>query len=72
MEINSYKNKIISLNKNNKELIKRNEELKDYINMNMNLKEERKYNGKINSQEIEQYYDIDAFNLNEKSYEYNN
>jgi len=74
MEINSYKNKIISLNKNNKELIKRNEELKEYINLNMNmsLKEEKKFNGKIKSQDIEQYYDIDAFNLNEKSYEYNN
>ena len=74
-EINTYKNKIISLNKNNKELIKRNVELNDFINSNLNLKESRirnKYNGSINSQEkeIEQFYDIDAFN--EKSYEYNN
>lgn len=73
MEINTYKNKIISLNKNNKELIRRNEELNDFINSNLNLKESRnKYNGSINNQEkeIEQFYDIDAFN--EKSYEYNN
>jgi cell division septum initiation protein DivIVA len=74
-EINTYKNKIISLNKNNKELIKRNVELNDFINSNLNLKESRirnKYNGSINNQEkeIEQFYDIDAFN--EKSYEYNN
>ena len=73
MEINTYKNKIISLNKNNKELIRRNEELNDFINSNLNLKESRnKYNGSINNQEkeIELFYDIDAFN--EKSYEYNN
>ena len=74
-EINTYKNKIISLNKNNKELIKRNVELNDFINSNLNLKESRiknKYNGSIYNQEkeIEQFYDIDAFN--EKSYEYNN
>ena len=73
MEINTYKNKIVSLNKKNKELIRRNEELNDFINSN--LKESRnrnKYNGSINNQEkeIEQFYDIDAFN--EKSYEYNN
>ena len=76
IEINRYKNKITLLNKNNKELIKRNEELNDFINLN--LKEEsrnknlnrNKYNGSINNQEIEPFYDIDAFK--EKSYEYNN
>ena len=70
MEINTYKNKILSLNKNNKELIKRNEELNDFINLNLKEESRNKYNGKINNQEIEQFYDIDAFN--ENSYEYNN
>lgn len=70
MEINLYKNKIISLNKNNKELINRNEELNEFINNNLKEERRNKYNRKINNQEIDQFYDIDAFN--DKSYEYNN
>ena len=72
MEINAFKNKIIVLNKKNKELIKRNEELNDFINSNLKeeSKDNNKYYGKINNQETEQFYDIDAFN--DKSYEFNN